>query len=101
MARSTARFRPPISLTTSPAFYSSDYGDTQQTANDDATSSYKDAIAGITTVNDLLNSTAYNYILSAYGLDPDNTSKYLLTQILQSDPSDPRRFANQSHNAPI
>jgi Protein of unknown function (DUF1217) len=37
--------------------------------------------------------------LSAYGLDPDNTSKYLLTQILQSDPSDPRSFANQSHNA--
>jgi hypothetical protein len=81
------------------SLYSSDYDDAQQTANDDATSAYKDAITGITTVKDLLNSTAYNYILSAYGLDPSNTSKYLLTQILQSDPSDPRSFANQSHNA--
>jgi hypothetical protein len=81
------------------SLYSTDYGDAQQSANDTATSAYKDAIAGVTTVKDLLNSTAYNYILSAYGLDPDNTSKYLLTQILQSDPSDPRSFANQSHNA--
>jgi Protein of unknown function (DUF1217) len=78
--------------------YASDYDDAQQSANDDATSSYKDAIAGVTTVSDLLKSTAFNYILSAYGLDPDNTSTYTLTQILQSDPNDPRSFANQSHN---
>ncbi len=79
--------------------YSSDYDADQLAANDDATSSYKDAIAGVTTVSDLLKSTAFNYILSAYGLDPDNTTTYTLTQILESDPSDPKSFANQSHNA--
>lgn len=81
------------------SLYSSDYNTAQQAANDDATSSYKDAIAGVSTVKALLTSTAYNYILSAYGLDPDNTSTYTLTQILESDPSDPNSFANQSHNA--
>lgn len=78
--------------------YSSSYNAAQTTSNDTATAAYKGAIAGISTVKDLLNSTAYNYILSAYGIDSLKTSKYTITKILQSDPSDPNSFANQSHN---
>ncbi len=37
--------------------------------------------------------------MSAYGLDSDTTNTVTLTQILESDPNDPRSFANQSHNA--
>lgn len=79
--------------------YSNDYGDALQSANDDAIASYKDAVSGVTTVSDLLNSTAYNFILDAYGFDSDTMSKYTLTKILESDPNDPHSFANQSHNA--
>ncbi len=79
--------------------YSNDYDAALQTSNDDAISAYKDAISGVTTVNDLLGSTAYNFILDAYGFDSDSMSKYTLTKILESDPSDPHSFANQSHNA--
>ncbi len=79
--------------------YSSDYDAAQQSANDDAVTAYKKAISGVTTVSDLLKSTAYNFILSAYGFDSDSMSTYTLTQILESDPNDPHSFANQSHNA--
>ncbi len=78
--------------------YSNTYDDAQQTANDDAISGYKNAIGGLTKVSDLLNSSAYNFILSAYGFDSSTMSKYTLTKILESDPNDPNSFANQSHN---
>ncbi|MBS0239798.1 MAG: DUF1217 domain-containing protein [Proteobacteria bacterium] len=78
--------------------YKSNYDAAQQTSNTTATTAYQDAVAGSTSVKDLLNSTAYNYILAAYGLDPLTTSKYTITKILQSDASDPNSFANQSHN---
>ncbi|WP_045836834.1 DUF1217 domain-containing protein [Hyphomicrobium sp. 99] len=80
------------------SLYSSNYDATQKTSNATATSAYQDAIEAATSVQDLLNSTAYNYILSAYGIDPLKTSKYTITKILQSDASDPNSFANQSHN---
>jgi hypothetical protein len=78
--------------------YSANYNAAQNASNQTATAAYKDAIAGISTVQDLLNSTAYNYILSAYGIDSLQTTKYTITKILQSDPNDPNSFANQSHN---
>ncbi|SFV27950.1 DUF1217 domain-containing protein [Hyphomicrobium facile] len=80
------------------ASYSANYNAAQTASNNTATAAYKDAVAGISSVQDLLNSSAYNYILSAYGLDPLKTTKYTITKILQSDPSDPNSFANQSHN---
>jgi len=79
--------------------YSSDYDAALQSANDDAIDAYKDAITGVSTVSALLTTTAYNFILSAYGFDSDSMSKYTLTKILQSDPKDPNSFVNQSHNA--
>ncbi len=79
--------------------YSSGYDDALQSANDDAIAAYKDAVGGVTKVSDLLGTTAYNFILSAYGIDSDTMSKYTLTKILESNPNDPHSFANQSHNA--
>lgn len=78
--------------------YSNAYDSTQQTSNDDAISAYKDAIGTITKVSDLLNSTAYNFIISAYGLDSETMTPYTMTKILTSDPNDPNSFANQSYN---
>ncbi len=80
--------------------YSSDYDAALQTSNDSAISAYKEVITGVTTVSDLLSptSTAYSFILSAYGFDSTTMSKYTLTKILESDPSDPNSFVNQSHN---
>ncbi|MFA5955778.1 DUF1217 domain-containing protein [Hyphomicrobium sp.] len=79
--------------------YSTGYDDAQQTANDTATTAYKNAVGSVSTINDLLNTTAYNYILSAYGFDSSTMSKYTLTKILESDPDDQKSFVNQSHNA--
>jgi hypothetical protein len=79
--------------------YSSDYDAALQSSNDSAVSAYKDAVSGVQTVNDLLSSSAYYFILDAYGFDTDSMSKYTLTKILQSDPNDPSSFASQSHNA--
>lgn len=78
--------------------YSNTYDDAQQAANSAAISGYKNAINGLSKVSDLLKSTAYNFILSAYGFDANTMSKYTLTKILESDPNDPNSFANQSHN---
>jgi hypothetical protein len=79
--------------------YSSDYDAALQTSNDNAISAYKDAVSGVTTISALLKTTAYSFIMSAYGLDSDTVSNYTLTKVLESDPNDPRSFANQSHNA--
>jgi hypothetical protein len=78
--------------------YSTAYDDAQESANNDAIAAYKDAIENVTSINDLLKSTAFNFILDAYGFDIDSMSKYTLTKILQSNPADPNSFANQSHN---
>ncbi len=79
--------------------YSTTYDDAVQTANDKAIASYKSSLASVTTVDALLGSTAYNFIMKAYGFDSATMSKYTLTKILESDPNDPNSFARQSHNA--
>lgn len=79
--------------------YSNTFDDSLQASNDRAITAYKSTVEGITTVSDLLSGTAYSFIMAAYGLNSDTTSKYTLTKILTSDPNDPHSFANQSHNA--
>ncbi|WP_024275522.1 MULTISPECIES: DUF1217 domain-containing protein [unclassified Hyphomicrobium] len=79
--------------------YSNTFDDNLQASNDRAITAYKSTVEGITTVSDLLSGTAYSFIMAAYGLNSDTTSKYTLTKILTSDPNDPHSFANQSHNA--
>lgn len=79
--------------------YSNTFDDALQSSNDRAIAAYKSTVEGVTTVKDLLSGTAYSFIMSAYGLDSDTTSKYTLTKVLTSDPNDPNSFANQTHNA--
>ncbi len=78
--------------------YMSNYDASRKVFTAEATTAYQNAISAATSVQDLLNSTAYNFILTAYGIDPFSTSKYTITKILQSDANDPNSFANQSHN---
>ncbi|HET6390029.1 DUF1217 domain-containing protein [Hyphomicrobium sp.] len=78
--------------------YMASYDATQKSFNDQATEAYQNAVSTATSVQDLLNSTAYNYILAAYGIDSSKITKYTVAKILQSDPDDPNSFANQSHD---
>lgn len=61
---------------------------------------YKTTIASVGSVKDLIKSSAlYDFVLSAFGLDPSRTSKLTIEKVLESDPSSPSSFANISHNA--
>lgn len=61
---------------------------------------YKTTIANVGSVKDLIKSSAlYDFVLSAFGLDPSRTSKLTIEKVLESDPSSPSSFANISHNA--
>lgn len=61
---------------------------------------YKNEIASVGSVTDFIkDSGLYNFVLSAFGLDPSKTSKLTIEKVLQSDASDPGSFANISHNA--
>jgi hypothetical protein len=61
---------------------------------------YKTDIAKIGSVNDFIkDSGLYDFVLSAFGLDPSKTSKLTIEKVLESDPSDPSSFANISHNS--
>jgi hypothetical protein len=56
---------------------------------------YTSAMAGVTTVDDLLNNDKlFTYALTAYGLNPNLQSKATIRQVLLSDLSDPDSFAN-------
>jgi hypothetical protein len=57
---------------------------------------YENAIATVTSVDDLVNdSRSFNYIVTAFGLDPILETPSKIRQVLTSDLSDPESFANQ------
>jgi hypothetical protein len=59
------------------------------------TTYYGTAITGVGSVDDLLgNDRLFSYALTAYGIDPNTTSKTMLRQVLVSDLSDPGSYAN-------
>lgn len=61
---------------------------------------YKAGIAKVGTVSDLIkNSGLYDFVLSAFGLDPSRTSKLTIEKVLESDPDSLSSFAKISHNA--
>ena len=61
---------------------------------------YQDAVADVTSVDDLLgNSRLVSYLETAFGLDPSEQSTELLRNVLTSDLLDPDSFANQQSNA--
>ncbi len=56
---------------------------------------YRDAIAAVTSVDDLLaDSTLYDYALTAFGLDPTTEPANNIRLVLTSDLSDPSSYAN-------
>ena len=60
---------------------------------------YENAIASVTSVDDLLaNPRLVNYLETAFGLDPSLQSTELLRNVLTSDLSDPNSVANQQSN---
>ena len=61
---------------------------------------YKTDIAKIGSVSDFINDTGlYDFVLSAFGIDPSKTSKLTIEKVLESDASNPSSFANMSHNS--
>jgi hypothetical protein len=61
---------------------------------------YGNGIAGVTSVDDLLdNDRLFTYALTAYGINPNMASKSMLRQVLTSDLSDPASYANSIANA--
>jgi hypothetical protein len=79
--------------------YSADYDDSAVSAENTETAYYQQRIGGITSVDDLLNDgRLYNYVLTAFGLDPNSESKMRLKLILESDPTNPGSYVNTVHN---
>lgn len=59
------------------------------------TTYYGNAIASVTSVDDLLgNDRLLDYALTAYGIDPSTASPTMIRQVLTSDLSDPSSYAN-------
>lgn len=60
---------------------------------------YQDAIASVSSVDDLLgNARLFTYLETAFGLDPSEQSPAILRNVLTSDLSDPNSYANQQTN---
>lgn len=58
---------------------------------------YQNNIGSVKSVDDLLkNNTLYNYVLTAYGLDPSTVSQTTIRKALESDLSDKNSYANTS-----
>lgn len=75
--------------------YLTTYDDAAESAEAAATTFYQNRINLLTSVDALIaNTSLYNYVLDAYGLDPDVDSKAKIRQVLTSDPSNPTSFAN-------
>jgi hypothetical protein len=71
-----------------------------QTSQDKAIDLYKTDIATIGSVSDLMkDSNLYDFVLSAFGIDPSKTLKLTIEKVLASDASNPSSFANISHNS--
>jgi hypothetical protein len=79
--------------------YSTAYDDAAVDAQNTATTYYQSKIGSIGSVSDLIQDPQlYDYVLSAYGLDPDEETQSTISKVLTSDPNDPSSFANISHN---
>ena len=87
-------------LTTVTDDYATAYSTAVQSSIDSATSYYKTASAQVTSVKDLMSDTQlYDYVLDAYGLDPETTSAFTVQKVLESDPSDPNSYVSSLHDS--
>ena len=79
--------------------YLQSYAGDEQTRVDDANSYFKSASQNVRTVNDLVDdSQLYNYVLQAYGIDPDRVTKTEIMRVLTSKADDPGSYVNSLHD---
>jgi hypothetical protein len=77
------------------SFYMARYDDEDDAADEDLYTYYKTNIATMNSVKDIEGTgKLYNFVLTAFGLDPTTTTQKQFEQIVESDLSDPKSFAN-------
>ncbi len=82
------------------ADYLDNYAKKALTTEQTATEYYKDNIASVSSVDELLgNQKLYNYVLKSFGIDSTQVSKATIKAVLQSDPTDPFSFAGRTRDS--
>jgi len=80
--------------------YMAAYDDADQKKDSSKTTFYQNMIDTVEDVDGLLNNfILYDYVLEAFGLDPETESKSTIRQVLTSDLSDRNSFANQTRDS--
>ncbi|MDB5522758.1 MAG: hypothetical protein JWM58_521 [Rhizobium sp.] len=75
--------------------YMTRYDDADSVADEGLYTYYKSNIGSMDSVEELHGTgKVYNFILAAYGFDPNTTSAKVIDQTLESDLTDPKSFAN-------
>ncbi|AFL49175.1 hypothetical protein ABIE78_005057 [Sinorhizobium fredii] len=73
--------------------YLTRYNDEDDEADEAAISAYKAAVAGMTSVDEFINSASiYDFALQAVGLDPDTASARTIKRVLTSDLTDAESY---------
>lgn len=79
--------------------YNSHYDDTDQSTRDTLITGYRNNIDSIKTVDKLLaNTTILSITLKAFGIEKDEFNSVQLRQVLTSNLSDPKSYANQTRD---
>lgn len=77
-------------------FYLANYDLKAESTEKTQTDYYKFWMDTVSTVDDLVGDTKlFNYVLSAFGLDPSQESKSKIKDVLMSDPNDPLSYARR------
>lgn len=83
-------------LTTTSAQYMTRYDDKQEAADSDMFDYYRKYIGTMDSVKELQStSKLYDFVLTAFGFDPNDVNDKVITQALTSDLNDPNSFANK------
>jgi hypothetical protein len=78
------------------SFYMTKYDDKDDAADEDLYTYYKTNIATMNSVKDIEGTgKLYNFVLTAFGLDPQTTTQKVFEQTVESDLADPKSFANK------
>jgi hypothetical protein len=86
--------------TTTSSNYMSLYNDGDDAADEDLYDYYKTYIGTIDSVDELHDTgKLYDFVLMAFGFDPDTISEKVIDQTLKSDLNDPTSFANKQKDS--
>lgn len=76
--------------------YMARYDDKDDAADEDLYTYYKSNIASMNSVKDIEGTgKLYNFVLAAFGFDPETTTQKVFEQTVESDLADPKSFANK------